>query len=134
VARTTKTAQKHHAGQHPERLADDERLLVRAADLVRLGWCRGALAQDAGGRNVEPWVDSAVRWSLLGALMKAWYEPQPRSPGRFEVAWAAVKLATGGAPEEWNAAPWRTEWHVLAAFERAREYLPDARRRVGASA
>ena len=120
--------------RRPERLADDDQLLVRAAVLIARGWCQGALARDEAGNSVEPWSESAVRWSPLGALTKAWYERQARSPGGFEAAWTAVSLATGGAPEEWNAASWRTRPHVLSAFQRARDWLPDARTLVRASA
>jgi hypothetical protein len=57
-----------------------------------------------------------------------------RTPGTelevFEAAYAALALATGGRPEEWNAARWRTQRHVLRAFAHAREYLPEAWRQL----
>ena len=48
----------------------------------------------------------------------------------LEIAYAAFTLATGGRPEEWSAAPWRTKWHVLSAFARARQNLPEARAQI----
>jgi hypothetical protein len=114
------------------RLPDDEELLVRAGELVIRGWCRHGLAEDSRGREVEPWSRNAARWSPLGALTKVWLETQEERAESFEVAYASLALATGGRLEEWNGARWRTKWHVLGAFARAREYLPQARREVRA--
>lgn len=115
-----------------DRFPIDEQILVRAAELVSLDWCRDALAEDQTGRRVEPWSDSARSWSTLGALISAWVD---RGAGRFDTlqtAYEAVALATGGRVEEWNAARWRTKWHVLSALARARMFLPQARQRVRA--
>jgi hypothetical protein len=103
-------------------------LLVRAAELIERGWCQQALAEDEQGRQVEPWSETACRWSPLGALTRVWHERRGAELDRFETAYAALALATGGHVEEWNAARWRTKWHVLSAFARAPEYLPEARR------
>jgi hypothetical protein len=115
-----------------DRFPVDEQIVVRAAELVSRDWCRDALAEDQAGRRVEPWSDSARSWSTLGALINAWAE---RGAGRFDtlqIAYEAVALATGGRVEEWNAARWRTKWHVLSALARARMFLPQARQRVRA--
>jgi hypothetical protein len=111
----------------PGRIPEDEQLLVRAGELVARGWCRRALAEDRHGRPVPPWSDSACRWSPLGALTRIWHDGPGSELRAFEVAYAALALATGGRLEEWNAAPWRTEWHVHSAFARAREFLPQTR-------
>ena len=109
--------------------SDEEVLLVRAAELVGRGWCQNALAEDLHGHQVEPWSEGACRWSPLGALIRASYKNRG-GIDVFEVASAALALATGGRLEEWNAAPWRTKWHVLSAFARAQEFLPQAREQV----
>jgi hypothetical protein len=84
------------------------------------------MAEDARGRRVEPWSDAACRWSPLGALLRVLHETRGEAFESVEVAYAALALATGGRPEEWSAAPWRTRWHVLGAFERARDCVPEA--------
>ena len=104
----------------------DERLLALAAGLVARGWSRTVLAEDGSGRRVEPWSASARSWSPLGALIAIWIRARIERPEVLEIAYAAFTLATGGRPEEWSAAPWRTKWHVLSAFARARQNLPGA--------
>jgi hypothetical protein len=103
-----------------------ELLLEDAAALIAAGWSQKALARDVDGREVEPWSDTARAWSPLGAMTKVWHESRGEELEVFETAYAALALATGGRPEEWNAARWRTRRHVLGAFARAREYLPAA--------
>lgn len=107
-------------------------LLTQAAARIAGGWCQSNLAEDVRGRQVEPWAESACRWSLLGALLGVWVEA--RCPGGeiLETAYAALALATGGRPEEWNSARWRTSRHVLSAFRRAQENVPAARRQLRA--
>ena len=112
------------------RAADDAELLARAGELVARGWCKRGIAQDRDGRHVEPWSERACRWSPLGALLKVWYEDPVGRARAFEAAYLALALATGGRLEDWSAARWRTEQHVLNAFSRAREYLPAARRHL----
>ena len=110
-----------------DRETEDAELIRRANELVERGWSRTALALDAAGRQVEPWSEQARSWSLLGALLEAWYEQGLRDGDAFLVAYTALAFATGGRVEEWNAARWRTRRHVLAAFPRARGFLPSAR-------
>ena len=110
----------------PEVLTED-RLLALAAERVARGWCRASLAEDRRGRRVEPWSPSACRWSPLGAMLAVWLERGAPRPEVLEVAYSAFGIATGGRPEEWSAAPWRTAWHVLSALSRARQLVPQAR-------
>jgi hypothetical protein len=105
-----------------------EQLLTRAAELVGRGWCQSTLAEDRDGRPVPPWSETASRWSPLGALLAVWHE-SPGDPEAFETAYTALALATGGRLEAWNEAPWRTRRHVLSAFARARQNIPEARAR-----
>lgn len=108
---------------------EDLQLLERGADLIVRGWCQGALARDAVGREVEPWSETAASWSPLGALLAAWYESTCASREAFEAAYAALALATGGRVEEWNSERWRTQRHVRSAFFRAHGDLTAAARR-----
>lgn len=119
------------AGLRPGALPTDAWLLDRAAELVESGWCQRALARDRKGRQVEPWSESARSWSALGALLTAWYDDRAVSRTAFDSAYVALAIATGGRLEEWNAARWRTQHHVLDAFLRARGYLPLARLQIG---
>lgn len=109
-----------------------DQLLQAAAELVASGWCQNALAQDRFGRQVEPWSPQATRWSPLGALTRIWHERRGVEIEVFETAYAAMALATGGRPEEWNGARWRTRRHVLRAFSRARASLPEATQQIQA--
>jgi hypothetical protein len=109
-----------------------EELLRVAGELIATGWCQNALAQDQFGRQVEPWSPRATRWSPLGALTRTWHERRGVEIEVFETAYAALALATGGRPEEWNGARWRSKRHVLRAFARARAYLPEARQQIQA--
>jgi len=112
------------AGRPP---ASTDRLLARAAELIDRGWCRNALAEDRRGRQVEPWSESACRWSALGALLAAWRERRGEEADTLAVAYAALAEATGGRVTEWNAADWRTQRHVASAFHRARASVREAR-------
>ena len=106
-----------------------ELLLDAAAALVAVGWSQRALARDREGREVAPWSESACAWSPLGAMTRVWHDRRGEELEVFEAAYAALALATGGRPEEWNAARWRTQRHVVRAFARARGFLPEAWRR-----
>ena len=44
-------------------------LLSDAHELIAHGWTQGADARDASGSPVDAWAPTAVRWSLLGALV-----------------------------------------------------------------
>jgi hypothetical protein len=122
---TSQAANAHGAAQVGGRL-DEEWLLGRAAELVCSGWCQGALARDRHGREVEPWSDSAHRWSLLGAVLAAWLSSE-RSKADFLSAESALSRAVSGHVEEWNDAPWRTRTHVLSALRRAPLWLHQGR-------
>jgi hypothetical protein len=114
--------------------SDDEHLLTRARTLVARGWSQSGLARDDEGRLVEPWRSCARSWSPLGALLAALYLGSEGSVDSFRIAYTCLALATGGRLEEWNAAPWRTQQHVLNAFERARDFVPGVRRNLARAA
>jgi hypothetical protein len=119
----TRVATRHA----PRQLAEAEAILGEAARLVARGWSRRGLAEDRHGRKVEPWSEDAVAWSPLGALTRIWYESRGEAFTGFEAAYWSLAAATGGRLEEWNAARWRTQWHVVNAFERARSLLREVR-------
>lgn len=129
MARREKTGTTELPASPKGRLTDEE-LLARAAELVARGWSREARAEDGLGRPVGPYSESARRWSPVGALQKVWSEGGGGRLEVFETAYLSLMLATGGRLDAWNAAPWRTRWHVLRAFERARKNLPQAREQL----
>ncbi len=47
---------------------------ARALILDKDHWCRGSLAKDVRGRQVEPWDKTAVRRCAYGALIAAAFE------------------------------------------------------------
>ena len=111
----------------PASLADGEEVLREAARLIARGWCQRGLAEDRHGRKVEPWSNDAVAWSPLGALTRIWYESRGRRFAAFDAAYWSLASSTGGRLEDWNTARWRTRWHVVNAFERARARLRELR-------
>jgi len=51
-----------------------EKILLRAAELVAMGWTRGTAARDADGQKVRSTAPQATRWCVVGAVDRALYE------------------------------------------------------------
>jgi hypothetical protein len=51
-----------------------EKILLRAAELVAMGWTRGTAAQDATGQKVRSTAPQATAWCVVGAVDRALYE------------------------------------------------------------
>ena len=51
-----------------------EKILLRAAELVALGWTRGTAARDAAGQKVRSTAPQATAWCVVGAVDRALYE------------------------------------------------------------
>jgi hypothetical protein len=102
-------------------------LLLRSRQLVAAGWTQGADARAADGREVDPWADDAVAWSLLGALVAALEEQQTRPEGELPLEELAVALhALAGCVDDdsltvWNDTSKRTGAEVEAALAAAAE-------------
>ncbi len=100
-------------------------LLLRARDLVAAGWTQAADARAADGREVDPWADDAVAWSLLGAVVAALEEQQADAGGELPLGELAVALhALAGFVDDdsltgWNDAPRRAQGEVEAALTAA---------------
>ncbi len=99
-------------------------LLLGAAELVGHGWVQGTAAVDVDGTPVEPWDDTAVAWSLLGALVAS-LERRTR-PGEAlavsELAAACVALVDHideDLLDAWNDAPGRVQADVLTVLRAA---------------
>ncbi len=56
---------------HPEM---HEKILLRAAELVAMGWTRGTAARDANGQKVRSTAPQASAWCVVGAVDRALYE------------------------------------------------------------
>jgi hypothetical protein len=102
-------------------------LLLRSRQLLADGWTQGADARATDGREVDPWADDAVAWSLLGALVAALEEQQAQPGGELPLEELAVALhALAGFVDEdslsvWNDTPRRTRTEVEAALAAAAE-------------
>jgi hypothetical protein len=51
-----------------------EKLLLRAAELVAMGWTCGTAARDASGQKVRSTAPQATAWCVVGAVDRALYE------------------------------------------------------------
>src|SRR5258707_12888543 len=56
---------------HPEM---NQKILLRAAELVAMGWTRGTAARDASGQKVRSTAPQATAWCVVGAVDRALYE------------------------------------------------------------
>jgi len=56
------------------RPAVHEKILLRAAELVALGWTRGTAARDAEERKVRSTAPQATAWCVVGAVDRALYQ------------------------------------------------------------
>ena len=51
-----------------------QKLLLRAVELVAMGWTRGTAARDASGQKVRSTAPQATSWCVVGAVDRALYE------------------------------------------------------------
>src|SRR5260370_5901769 len=51
-----------------------QKILLRAAELVAMGWPRGTAARDASGQKVRSTALQATAWCVVGAVDRALYE------------------------------------------------------------
>jgi hypothetical protein len=99
-----------------------ELLLTEAYEFVLSGWCQGAQAVDECGRSIEPASAFARRWSVLGALERAWRRsPAPADTAllAFESAKRALTAAVNDVPQAWNDGDGRRHSEVLDALAEA---------------
>jgi hypothetical protein len=60
--------------QHVLQPGMHEKILLRAAELVAMGWTRGTAARDTAGQKVRSTAPQATRWCVVGAVDRALYE------------------------------------------------------------
>ena len=51
-----------------------QKILLRAAELLEMGWTRGTAARDAKGQKVRSTAPQATVWCVVGAVDRALYE------------------------------------------------------------
>jgi len=51
-----------------------QKILLRAAELVAMGWTCGTAARDASGQKVRSTAPQATAWCVVGAVGRALYE------------------------------------------------------------
>jgi hypothetical protein len=99
-------------------------LLLHARDLVRAGWSQHADARSDEGVEVQPWQDTAVAWSLLGALVAALEERADHGSELplHQLAAAMNELADlieDDSLTDWNDSPERTHDDVIDTLDAA---------------
>jgi hypothetical protein len=99
-------------------------LLQRAGVLVRRGWSQHADARTVEGVEVQPWQDTAVAWSIVGALVAVLEEQADagRDLPLEDLAAALNELADlidDDSLTNWNDEPSRTQADVIDALEAA---------------
>ena len=99
-------------------------LLQHAGVLVRTGWSQHADARTVEGVEVQPWQETAVAWSILGALVAVLEEEADhgRDLPLDDLAGALNELAElidDDSLTHWNDEPWRTQAEVIDALEAA---------------
>jgi hypothetical protein len=60
--------------QHVPQPAMHEKILLRAAELVAMGWTRETAARDASGQKVRSTAPQATMWCVVGAVDRALYD------------------------------------------------------------
>jgi len=89
--------------------------LIKAAAIVRQGWCQNAPAKTARGKATGPRDPKAVAWCALGAIEKLCGGPNDGGEVKRslrEVVWP-MEIA------EWNDRGYRTAEEVAKTFEEA---------------
>ena len=99
-------------------------LLHGACERVRSGWSQHADARSANGAEVQPWQETAVAWSLLGALVAALEKRSDhgRDLPLDHLAAALNELANvidDDSLTTWNDDPVRTQHDAINALEAA---------------
>jgi hypothetical protein len=100
-------------------------LLVLARAFVEAGWCKNRPAKSKVGRPLRPTDDRAVRFCILGATERAWFELLLRESEcldvSLEVLDEAVHAEVGRPLTSFND-DWKTsKKQVLALFDAACE-------------
>ena len=112
--------------RNPEALAEE--WLGTAYELVERGWCQGTAATDDSGAPVEPDSPLGHRWSVTGALARAWRESgiaDERGLAALQFANLALSAAVRHVPKIWNDMPNRRQGEVLEALLRAVSLVQD---------
>ena len=66
--------------------------------LERKGWCKGAAARDGRGRPTSIHSPHAVRFCLVGALLRCYY----RDGEGLSMGWVSLREAIGDDFGKWN--------------------------------
>jgi hypothetical protein len=102
---------------------------MTAGHILREGWCQGVYARNTSGQETRLDRPGAVKWSLRGAIMRAYPHPGVRAP-IIEAAWATIQANdptfvsphAADAPARWHLDAWndvkdRTRPEILAVLD-----------------
>ncbi len=114
---------------------DMRRILEKARELVRRGWCQDASARNSAGRPVYSGHFGAVRFCMTGAVEKSsdfapLSSPRTIAAKEYGDAINMLRMFIPGSQfclslVTWNDCPERTQAEVLAVFDEAVTSLVD---------
>src|SRR5579872_4136605 len=93
--------------------------LLKAAAVVRIGWCQGALARTELGSAVGPRSSSAVSWCAAGALEKICTSTFDRNEARYVL----YQVICRASIEDWNDIYAKDAEQVARTLEEAAEQV-----------
>jgi hypothetical protein len=98
--------------------SDATELLIKARALVERGWCRGKLAVDANGEEVDVASEQAVAWDAIGAIrlleISMGHRPASEALRRLTIAVGPIWKWVGAFNDDQESV-----YPILAAFDRA---------------
>lgn len=93
-------------------------ILLKAAALVRRGWCTGAPAKNADGKPVGPRDKDACQWCAIGAIQAICGGPE----NGYEARYALRQVLGRDTIQDWNDVYARNGEMVAKMFEEAAKY------------
>ena len=98
---------------------DGQAFLRETAALIASGWCTGAGARNSLGVAVEPFDESAIAWSLRGALAVVAEWPDTENDALRDALWGISGVIPDQELDGWNDATGRTQDDTLQMLAHA---------------
>jgi len=92
------------------------------SDFLRQGWCRGAMAKNAQGEDVDPISPAATAWCLKGAIYAAHQGRANRIRSIAEFL-DAIEARVGDSTTSWNDEQCRGQDEAVAVAQDIEEVL-----------
>lgn len=104
-------------------IEDIRSTLLRCAQTVRQGWCRGAPAVDKNGSSVGSSSSEAVRWCAIGAMCKETGSDVAKFADLYGLVAADLIESRNMSLSEWNDNVASSGEDVARLFEKVSERL-----------